>query len=169
MFCPKPASTVFYAKEEKAMFHAFDFADWPNGRFTTNTIAGTRPAGGVAAAWAMFQFLGRPGYREIAARLMKMVEQYTDGVRAVPGLKIWGKPHLSIVAFGSDEVDVFRVSEVMAVKGWLPGLVQKPRAIHRMMSLIHAASMDEYLDDLRAAVGVVRQEGGTKAKIEATY
>ena len=58
----------------------------------------------------------------------------------------------------------------MAVKGWVPGLVQKPRAIHRMMSLIHAPSMDEYLSDLRAAVGVVRQEGaGAAATIKATY
>jgi sphinganine-1-phosphate aldolase len=168
-FCPKPASTVFYTSAEKARHHGFEFTDWPNGRFATNTIVGTRPAGGVAAAWAMFQHLGRPGYREIATKLMTMVERYKEGVERVPGLKVCGKPHLSIVAFGAETVDVFRVSEVMAAKGWVPGLVQKPRAIHRMMSLIHADSMDEYLDDLRAAVGVVRQEVGSTAKIQATY
>lgn len=168
-FCPKPASTVFYANEDKARHHAFEFSDWPNGRFATNTIVGTRPAGGVAAAWATFQFLGRPGYRDIAARVMKMVERYKEGVQSVGGLEICGKPHLSIVAFGAEDIDVFRVSEVMAVKGWIPGLVQRPRAIHRMMSLIHADSMDEYLADLRAAVGVVRQEGDVKATIKATY
>jgi len=168
-FCPKPASTVFYASGEKAEFHAFEFTDWPNGRFATNTIVGTRPAGGVAAAWATFQHLGRPGYRDIAAKLMKMVDRYKEGIGAVPGLKVHGKPHLSIVAFGSDEVDVFRVSEIMSAKGWVPGLTQKPRGIHRMMSLIHAESMEEYLDDVRAAVGVARQETGTKATIQATY
>jgi hypothetical protein len=60
-FCPKPASTVFYRTGDKAEFHHFDFAGWPNGRFTTPTIVGTRPAGGVAAAWAAFQFLGVDG------------------------------------------------------------------------------------------------------------
>ena len=169
-FCPKPASTVFYATADKARHHLFEFDQWPNGRFATGTIVGTRPAGGVAAAWATFQFLGRAGYRAIARDLMKMVQDYKQGVEAIEGLSVHGKPHLSIVAFGSQEIDVFRVSEVMAQKGWLPGLVQKPRAIHRMMSLIHAPSMDEYLTDLRAAAGVVRQEGGTAtATIKATY
>lgn len=168
-FCPKPASTVFYASEEKARYHGFDFSDWPNGRFATTTIVGTRPAGGVAAAWATFQFLGRPGYRDIARRVMAMVERYKAGVEAIGGLKVCGKPHLSIVAFGSEELDVFQVSEVMAKKGWVPGLVQKPRAIHRMMSLIHEEPMGEYLDDLRAAVGVVRQGGAAQASIQAVY
>jgi hypothetical protein len=56
----------------------------------------------------------------------------------------------------------------MHEKGWLPGLVQRPKAIHRMMSMIHAPSLDEYLSDVRAAVGVVRQSGGDAA-IRATY
>ncbi len=169
-FCPKPASTVFYASAEKAKFHVFEFDQWPNGCFATGTIVGTRPAGGVAAAWATFQFLGRAGYRAIAGDIMKMVKEYKEGLEAIDGLRVHGKPHLSIVAFGSETVDVFRVSEVMARKGWIPGLVQKPRAIHRMLSLIHATSMGEYLADLRAAVGVVRQEGGSaSAAIKATY
>lgn len=168
-FAAKPASTVFYSSSDRGRFHGFEFTDWPNGRFATSTIVGTRPAGGVAAAWATFQYLGREGYRDAARRVMAMVERYKHGICAVPGLHVLGKPHLSIVAFGSTELDIFRVSEVMAAKGWVPGLVQEPRAIHRMMSLIHADSMDEYLDDLRAAVGVVRQEGGRSSTIQATY
>jgi glutamate/tyrosine decarboxylase-like PLP-dependent enzyme len=168
-FAAKPASTVFYSSPDRGGFHGFEFTDWPNGRFATSTIVGTRPAGGVAAAWATFQHLGREGYRDVARRIMAMIGRYKDGIRAVPGLHVLGEPHLSIVAFGSTGFDIFRVSEVMAAKGWVPGLVQEPRAIHRMMSLIHADSMDEYLDDLRAAVGVVRQEGGRASTIQATY
>ena len=58
-FCPKPASTVFYSSEDKAAHHNFDFDGWPNGRFVTGTIVGTRPSGGVAAAWAVFNHLRR--------------------------------------------------------------------------------------------------------------
>jgi len=169
-FSPKPASTVFYASADKAAHHLFEFDQWPNGRFTTGTIVGTRPAGGVAAAWATFQFLGRAGYRAIARDIMKLVDAYKSGIEAIDGLHVHGKPQLSIVAFGSDTIDVFRVSEVMAQKGWVPGLVQKPRGIHRMMSLIHQPSLDEYLDDLRAAVGVVAQQGASApAAITAAY
>jgi sphinganine-1-phosphate aldolase len=169
-FCPKPASTVFYRTSEKAQVHGFDFNDWPNGRFLTGTLVGTRPAGGVAAAWATFNFLGREGYRQIARDLMAFVDAYKVGVSEIAGLQILGKPDLSIVAYGSDELDIFRVAEVMSEKGWLPGLVQKPKAIHRMMSMLHAPSLPEYLSDLRAAVGVVRQAGSQQAAaIKATY
>jgi glutamate/tyrosine decarboxylase-like PLP-dependent enzyme len=168
-FAPKPASTVFYRTPDMAEFNSFDFSDWPNGRFLTPTIVGTRPAGGVAASWATFEFLGVEGYKQIARDLMSFIDAYKAGIRAIDGLEIIGNPHLSIVAYGSTEFDVFRVAEIMHAKGWLPGLVQKPKAIHRMMSMIHAVSLDEYLADVRAAVGVVRQQGSEQASIKATY
>lgn len=167
-FCPKPASTVYYSDTDKARFHDFDFADWPNGRFLTSTICGTRPAGGVAAAWAMFEHLGVAGYKAIVGDLMGFIDDYRGAVEAIPGLKVLGDPHVSIVAFGSDEIDVFRVAETMQAKGWLPGLVQQPKAIHRMMSLVHKPVLDEYVADLTAAVD--RARAGTEAaSIEATY
>lgn len=169
-FCPKPASTVFYRDADKAQHHSFDFNGWPNGRFVTGTLVGTRPAGGVAAAWATFQHLGVEGYRQIARDLMAFIDAYKKGIEQTAGLYVLGKPHLSIVAYGSDEVDVFRVAELMAQQGWLPGLLQKPKGIHRMMSMIHAPSLDEYLDAVRAALTQVRAEGaGSRAALKATY
>jgi glutamate/tyrosine decarboxylase-like PLP-dependent enzyme len=168
-FCPKPASTVFYRDADRAQHHMFDAEVWPNGRFLTTTIVGTRPAGGVAGAWATLQFLGLDGYKRVAAALMDFVDAYQAGIRATAGLKVLGQPDLSIVAFGSDEFDIFRVAELMSEKGWLAGLVQKPKGIHRMMSMFHEPVLDEYLDDLRAAVGVVRQAPSSGATIRASY
>ena len=109
------------------------------------------------------------GYKRIARDLMAFVDAYKTGIREISGLDILGRPDLSIVAYHSDSIDIFRVAEVMAEKGWLPGLVQKPKAIHRMMSMLHAPSLDEYLADVRAAVDVVRQSAQKSAKISATY
>lgn len=169
-FCPKPASTVFYRDADKAQHHSFDFSGWPNGRFVTGTLMGTRPAGGVAAAWATFQHLGVEGYRKIARDLMAFIDAYKQGIEGIPGLHVLGRPHLSIVAYGSHEVDVFRVAELMAEQGWLPGLVQKPKGIHRMMSMIHEPSLEEYLDAVRRALDRVRVEGSAaQAGLKATY
>lgn len=167
--CPKPASTVFYRTAEHARFHAFEFNVWPSGRFYTTTIVGTRPAGGVAAAWAVFKHLGISGYKRITEALLAEVDAYQAGILSIPGLKLIGKPDLSIVAFGSDEVDIFRVAEVMAEKGWLPGLLQKPKAIHRMVTRLHVPVMDEYLADLRAAVQRVRDEAPAASTLKAVY
>ena len=169
-FCPKPASTVFYRDADKAGHHSFDFSDWPNGRFVTGTLVGTRPAGGVAGAWATFQHLGVAGYCEIARKLMAFVDAYKQGIADIPGLRVLGEPDLSIVAFGADDVDIFRVAEAMEKRGWLPGLLQKPKGIHRMMSMIQAPSLDEYLADLKAALRAVREEGSSAgSRLKVTY
>lgn len=168
-FCPKPASTVFYRDADKARLHIFDFNAWPNGRFSTPTVVGTRPAGGVAAAWATMQFLGLEGYERVARELMEFIDRYKSGVEAIDGLQVLGRPHLSIVAFGARDFDIFAVAERLSSKGWLPGLVQRPKAIHRMMSLLHAPSLDEYLADLRDCVASVRAESSVQSSLEATY
>ena len=87
-FCPKPASTVFYRDADKAQHHHFDFSNWPNGRFLTSTIVGTRPAGGVAGAWATFQFLGVEGYKRIARDLMAFVDAYKVGYQQEAVLRV---------------------------------------------------------------------------------
>lgn len=168
-FCPKPASTIYYRDETCAQFHAFDFDNWPSGRFYTTTISGTRPAGGVAAAWAMFHFLGLEGYKRIATNLMSFIDRYRAGVEAIPGLKVIGDPHVAVVAFTGDDIDLFRVAETMSANGWLPGLLKEPKAIHRLMSLVHEPVLDEYLSDLRDAVASVRASESRSASIEATY
>jgi sphinganine-1-phosphate aldolase len=168
-FCPKPASTVFYRTPDMAEFHAFDFDKWPNGRFYTTTICGTRPAGGVAAAWAVFNHLGIEGYKNIATELMNFVDEYKQRISAIDGLKILGNPHLSIVTYNSEDFDIYAVAERLKDKGWLPGLVKEPRAIHQMMSLVHANVLDEYIDDVTDAVKQVRLAPIQESKLSATY
>ena len=155
-FCPKPASTVLYRTADRAKFQLFDQNRWPTGRFVTTTIVGTRPAGGVAAAWAMIRFLGAQGYREIASQLMSSIDDYKAGVHAIEGLRVVGRPDLAVVAITSDQVDMLKVAARLNAKGWLPGVLHKPKGIHRMMSMLHAASNDQFLADLRVAVEEIR-------------
>ena len=168
-YAPKPISTVFYRSQACADHHGFEFHDWPNGRFATTTIVGTRAGGAVAGAWALFQHLGRDGYEAIAAALVAGMDKYRGGVSDIAGLEVLGDPELSIVSVAAQDLDIFRVGEVMHERGWVAGLLQQPKALHRMMSMLHVASMDEYLRDLAAATDHVRREVGTAAKIAAEY
>ena len=168
-FTPKPASTLFYRDPERARHHMFDADVWPNGRFLTSTLVGTRPGGGVAGAWATMNALGVDGYTRIATELMGFIDAYLAAIVAIDGLKIHGAPDLSIVAFGSDEVDIFAVAEHMQASGWLPGLTQRPRGIHRMMSLLHVPVLEPYLADLHTAVVAVRRTAPAASALKATY
>ncbi|MGH7211264.1 MAG: hypothetical protein ACREF1_07365, partial [Acetobacteraceae bacterium] len=130
----------------------FDLDVWPGGRFMTNTLVGTRPGGGVAGAWAVLNHLGRDGYRIIAARLLAMRDAYVGGIEAIPGMRIFGRPELTIMAFGAAAVDMSAVAHAMAARGWVPGLVRRPPGLHMMASLLHEEAREQYLGDLAAAV-----------------
>jgi glutamate/tyrosine decarboxylase-like PLP-dependent enzyme len=166
-FCPKPASTVFYRCAEQASFQPFDVDDWPGGRFQTATIAGTRPGGGIAGAWATLQAMGVQGYVDTARRIMALVARYRRGIEAI-GLKVIGNPELSILCFTSDTVDMMAVGAAMARRGWLPGHTRQPPSMHIMISMLHEGCCDEYLADLRASVAEVDRQP-TAAKADATY
>ena len=169
-WAPKPISTVFYTRPEYATCHGFDFDGWPNGRFQTNTIVGTRAGGAIAGAWALFQHLGREGYSRIAKDLLDGIGRYRSGIEAIDALSVVGEPLLSIVAVQShdDAIDIFAVAENMQENGWVPGLIQRPKALHRMMSMLHVPTIDAYLEDLGDAVAAVRAEGGASA-LKPTY
>lgn len=161
-FCPKPASTVFYRSKELQACQEFVFDSWPSGRFATQTLVGTRPAGAVAGAWAVLRHLGREGYRGIAAEVMAVRDAYLEGLRAIPGMKIRGEPALANVAFGCDDIDMGKVATLMSERGWLPGQLKAPRSLHLMLSLHHGPAREAYLRDVAECVALVRA-GETEA------
>jgi sphinganine-1-phosphate aldolase len=167
-FAPKPASTVFYRDAERRAGQTFAIDEWPNGRFVTETLTGTRAGGAVAAAWALMRTLGRDGYRRIARDLMVMRDAYIDGIAKIPGFRIFGRPHLTLLGFGAADLDMGRVAEGMASRGWVPGMLKDPPGMHLMMSLLHAEARADYLRDLAASAAAARASAG-KAKIEAVY
>jgi len=162
-FCPKPASTVFYRDAEKHAAQALDLDVWPNGRFVTNTMVGTRPGGGVAAAWAVLNFLGRAGYMAIAERMLAMRDAYVEGIEAIPGMTVFGRPDLSILAFGAPAKDADSIAAGMAARHWVPGMVRTPPGLHLMMSLLHEPAREDYLRDLAAAVAEAKPAAGRLA------
>lgn len=166
-FCPKPASTVLFRDGKRADCAGFDLDVWPSGRFKTNTLVGTRPAGGVAAAWAVMNYLGREGYRAIAERLMTMRDAYVAGIDAIPGMRVYGNPELTILSFGGEDIDIGSVAGFMEKRGWVPGMIQKPPGLHMMASLLHEPARETYLSDLQQAVASASAKApGT---VSATY
>jgi len=168
-YCPKPASTVFYRSAEDLARAMFVADAWPNGRFETATLAGTRPGGAVAGAWAVLNHLGEAGYRRAAERLAAMVDGYVAGIEAIDGLKLWARPDLSLINYGSDEIDIFAVAEAMQNRGWLSALTRAPKGMHAMLSLFHEPVREEFLGQLALAVDDVRASAAGSGGIEAVY
>lgn len=47
-------------------------------------------------------------------------------IKEIPELFIIGRPDMTIVAFGSDVVDIFEINDVMSSKGWHLNALQRP-------------------------------------------
>ena len=171
-FCPKPSSTVFFSTPERAKLAGFDLDVWPSGRFVTSTLVGTRPAGGVAGAWATIQFLGVEGYRKVALQVMQMRDAYVAGIKAIPGYRMVAEPDLAVMAFGDPGIDMMRVAALMGERGWLPGTISRPAGMHLMLSLLHDAARESYLSDLAACSRLAHQEataGIVEKRVSVTY
>ncbi|MCZ6711069.1 MAG: aspartate aminotransferase family protein [Gammaproteobacteria bacterium] len=167
-YCAKGASTVLYRSEELHGYMVFDCSDWPGGRMITPTLAGTRPGGAISAAWAVMNYLGIEGYQAKHKLVTDARETIEAGVRAL-GFSVLGQPKLGIVAFAHPDVDVFAVYRQMYRKGWFASLTTQPKALHLMLSPIHAQVTQTYLEDLRASVDQVRAATGSDADFEARY
>ncbi len=160
-FCPKPASTVFFSTRERATLAGFDMNVWPSGRFVTSTLVGTRPAGGVAGAWATLNFLGADGYRRVAQRVMQMRDAYRDGIQRIPGYRMAAQPDLAVMAFHNPSLDMPRVAALLGQRGWIPGTISQPPGLHLMLSLLHESAREAYLADVAACSDLAADEAAT--------
>ena len=170
-YAAKGASTILQRSAEQHAHQVFQADDWPAGGMTTPTVAGTRPGGAIAAAWAVLHYLGVTGYREKAARIIAARTALTRGVEAL-GLTVFGDPKLGLVAFGAadgDDLPIFGVWKEMHDRGWFSGVVQNPNGIHLMLSPTHDATMELYLSDLANAISAARGSAEAATAQAARY
>ncbi len=167
-YAAKGASTVLYRDAEAFQFQAYSFSDWPRGLYSTQTLVGTRAGGAIAAAWAVMNFLGEDGYRAITRRILDTRKAIGEGVAEL-GFAVWGEPRLSILSYGSAQVDIAQVADRLSTRGWFVGRLVEPPGIHLMLNLTHEPVVGQYLGDLDWAVNEVRAGRTRKVEQAATY
>ena len=129
-FAPKGSSLVLYRSSAYRDYQWFCFPDWPGGIYGTPTIAGSRAGGIIAACWAALKYHGREGYVAATREIVQTTRKITEGVRAVTGLKIVGVPEVCVVAFTSDNFNIYGLSDEMKARGWALNSLQYPACVH---------------------------------------
>jgi glutamate/tyrosine decarboxylase-like PLP-dependent enzyme len=168
-YAPKGSSVVLYRNRELLHHQYFTATDWSGGLYASPGFAGSRPGGLVAATWAAMVATGENGYLEAGRAILETASRIKEGIGTIPGLGVVGDP-LFLVAFRSEELDVYRVYDAMAARGWYVIALQRPAALHLMVTLRHTQEgvADRFLEDLRASVAHVREhprETGGRAPI----
>ncbi|SEU14232.1 pyridoxal phosphate-dependent decarboxylase family protein [Stigmatella erecta] len=148
-YAAKGASVVLYRDRALRRHQFYAYGGWPGGLYASPSMTGTRPGGAIAAAWAAMQSLGEEGYLENARRVLAAADRLTQGIHAIPGLRVLGKPQIGVFAFGSDSLNVYELGDAMDARGWKLDRQQNPPALHCMLTPSHERIVEPLLADLR--------------------
>jgi glutamate/tyrosine decarboxylase-like PLP-dependent enzyme len=157
-YAAKGTSVLLWRGSQLRERQFYATADWPGGLYFSPTFAGSRPGALSAQAWAAMVSIGEEGYLDATRQVLTAGAQVRDGIRAIPGLRVLGDP-LWVIAFTSDEVDIYDVLDRMTGRGWSLNGLQNPPAVHLCVTLRHTADgvVSRFLTDLRSCVDAARQ------------
>ncbi len=153
-YASKGVSVVLYRTQELARHQIFTTSDWLGGFYASTAMAGTRPAGPIAAAWAALMHIGLDGYRELTRTAHDAARALRTGIESIAGLEFRGDPPATVMAFGARDpsLDIFAVGERLAADGWYLDRQNRPDSLHATVHAGSAASVPYLVRDLRRAV-----------------
>lgn len=169
-YAAKGTSVVLYRGQELRHFQYNTTTEWPGGLYFSPTFAGSRPGALSAACWAALVTLGEKGYLDATQRILETAARIKEGIRSMPELKILGDP-LWVIAFTSASLDIYKVMDALAEKGWGLNGLYKPPAVHLCVTLRHTQPgvAERFLDDLQAAIETVKRSPELKGSLAPVY
>ncbi len=169
-YAAKGTSVVLYRNYDLRHYQYYKVADWPGGLYFSPTFAGSRPGALSAVCWAAMMSMGERGYIDATRRILETGATIREGIRAIPELHVLGDP-LWVIAFGSDELDIYRIMDFMTKRSWNLNGLHKPPSVHLAVTLRHTQEgvADRFLEDLRAAVEHTNTHPAEKGGMAPVY
>lgn len=148
-FAPKGSSVIMYRNEILRMQQYYIESDWVGGLYGSPTLAGSRPGALVAGCWATMINLGESGYIESCKEIIGAARKLKGYIQdRLPALEIIGDPKFSVISFKSEKVDVYELSDRLNKRGWHLSTLQKPAALHLVVTKLTVKSIDGLCQDL---------------------
>ncbi|MCC6259326.1 MAG: aspartate aminotransferase family protein [Anaerolineales bacterium] len=159
-YAAKGCSTVLYRSKAIRKYQIFACTDTTGYTLINPTMLSSKSGGPYAGAWAILNFLGEEGYKQIVQTVQSAAQKLMDGVSAIPELRVLGQPAMCMFSFASDSLNVYQLADEMAKRGWyLQGQFSTPltpRNLHISVSFGNAHSVEALLKDLRECVEIVK-------------
>jgi glutamate/tyrosine decarboxylase-like PLP-dependent enzyme len=166
-YTSKGASVILHRDRKLRSYQTFVTDNWLGGFYGSSGVLGTKSGGPMAAAWAVMNYLGDDGYRQLTQSARSTTRQLAQAIQGIDGLDLRAAPDSTLLSFGaqlgSDGLtplfDVFAVADALAGKGWYVDKQSPPNSLHCTVNAVHHRVIDEFIIDLRAAVLEVREVG----------
>ena len=134
-YAPKGVSVLLTRGRDRQRHQYFATTAWPGYPVVNPTMAGSKPAGPLAAAWAITTALGEAGFTELTARAARATRELRRVIHGIDGLRVVGEPTGPLFAVAADEtvpadrrVDPHHWADAARAAGWhlqqQPGLTQ---------------------------------------------
>jgi sphinganine-1-phosphate aldolase len=148
-YAPKGVSIILYRNRELRRKQFFIHTEWSGGIFASTTFSGTRSGGPVAGAWAIMKHMGRVGYNTLVRQVMETTQIIREGIENIEGLQIVGDPDMSVMAFSSDQHNIYNIGDALTARGWYLDRLQFPEALHLTITQLNLGMANEFLRDLQ--------------------
>ncbi len=98
------------------------------------TIIGTRPAASAAASWAVFESLGREGFKRVVKRCMQLTKFLYEGLEE-NGFEVFLRPTMNIIAFRCPKSKL--LADKLRQNGWFVSYIPRLNCI-RVVVMPHS-------------------------------
>lgn len=171
-YAPKGVSVLLTRDRDRQRHQYFATTGWPGYPVVNPTMTGSKPAGPLAAGWAIIEALGEPGLTELTAQAARATTALLTVIESIEGLRVVGTPTGPMFAVGTDDrvqserrVDPHHWADAARAAGWhlqlQPALAQTdgttlPRTTHLTVTPVTEAVVPELSAALVTAADAVR-------------
>lgn len=164
-FAPKGSSIIMYRTSELRHYQYFVAPDWVGGIYGSPTLAGSRPGAIMVGCWATMLSVGDNGYLQSCKEIVGAARKFRKAVdEEIPDLQIVGDPRASVIAFNSDSINIYDLSDAMSKKGWHLSTLQNPAAAHVAFTKPAVPAVDDLVADLKSCIAEMKKAGNTKVE-----
>ena len=133
---PKGISSIFFKSREMRQNMYFVYTDWVGGIYATPSFPGSRSGFASAGAWYSLTHIGRKQFVENALRISEATKIAARDLAKIPGVNVFGKPELCVLAFETTTVPCFNVlAHLSKEKNWKIPAIHLPIGIHLSVTL----------------------------------
>lgn len=108
---------------------------------------------------------GLDGYTQTTGDIVRTTRHIEHHLRQLRGIFVFGQPATSVVAIGSKEIDIFRLSDALCQLGWNLNPLQFPSGIHICVTYMHTKPgvADAFVHDVGVELAKLLLEPGKPA------
>lgn len=159
-YAAKGCSVIMYRSKDIRKYQIFACTDTTAYTLINPTVLSSKSGGPMAGAWAILNFLGEEGYKNIIKAVQEATEILMAGINSIDDLQVLGEPAMCMFSFKSDTINVYQLADEMNKRGWyLQGQFSTaltPRNLHISVNHGTIHNVNALLKDLQECVEIVK-------------